>query len=218
MDWSFDIECESEDDMLPQSNPQVVVNIPALTIPDLPTIDTTALLPLCSSPTPGPSTIADYIQVQTPMPPNNTEEDLPILMDIGDVLDSQMSVDFTDLNLEVPPMIDQPDVSPIIELISQLQDIPIPSVSPTSRAESQPSTSSMDLPSMSENNTQTPVRFLVDNSTQTSPLDIVRDVCYVKALPQNKPQDATPTRVVRPPIQILEPIYIDSDSDVENPQ
>ena len=63
MDWSFDIECESEDDMLPQSNPQVVVNIPALTIPDLPTIDTTALLPLCSSPTPGPSTIADYIQV-----------------------------------------------------------------------------------------------------------------------------------------------------------
>ena len=39
----------------------------------------------------------------------------------------------------------------------------------------------------------------------------------LKALPQNKPQDATPTRVVRP-IQILEPIYIDSDSDVENPQ
>ena len=118
----------------------------------------------------------------TPMPPYNTEEDLPILMDIGDVLDSQMSVDFTDLNLEVPPMIDQPDVSPIIELISQLQDIPIPSVSPTSRAEPQPSTSSMDLPSMSENNTQTPVRFLVDNSTQTSPLDIVRDVCYVESL------------------------------------
>lgn len=51
-----------------------------------------------------------------------------------------------------------------------------------------------------------------DSTTQTSPLDIVRDICIVRSLLSTRPPNVTPTSDERP-IEDFDIIVIDSDDE-----
>ena len=196
------------------------------------------LLPNFEKPTPPAPTMLvpkldqmEYVSLNTPYPSSSTIE-YPELPDLGDLILDNITTEWEpDSVLNTLPITDdvipESEINNIVSMLAALNADTAPSTSgaipdPTPVCMNNPQDTPVNAEPQCSTSTESGAHSImnqihnqqlcIDQATQTNRLDLVRDICIVKSLPQSRPRDSTPTRDERH-LEDLELLMLDSDED-----